>query len=108
MRFFGKVGYGESTEAVPGDGVWIPVITEVDYRGDVIRNRRRMDTADQINEDLRVSNSISIVADEYAVKHFFLIKYVVWEGARWVVNAVEVKPPRLILELGGVYNGPTP
>lgn len=107
MRFFGVVGYGESSETEPGSGVWDDVITEVEYRGDVVRNSRRSEPGDFLHNDLVVNNSISIVADEYATKHFFAIKYVRWENKEWVVTSVEIKQPRLILTLGGVYNGPT-
>ena len=105
MRFFGPVGYGESS-TLPGSGVWEDVITEVDYRGDVFRDSRRLESGDKVNSDLSVNNSISIVADEKANKHFHLIKYVVWQGEYWKVTNVELKPPRLLLTLGGVYNGP--
>ena len=108
MRFFGAVGYGESSETLPGDGVWKNVITEVEYYGDVIRAIRRLEADNKVNSDLSVNNSISIVADEYAFNNFMNIKYVVWGDVRWVVSAVEVKHPRLILSLGEVYNGPTP
>lgn len=108
MRFFGEVGYGEPTETSPGSGVWADAITEVTYSGDVVRNSRRLEEGIGLNEDLTVNNSISIVADEYANKHFFKIKYVKWQDIRWTVVSVEVKSPRLILNLGGLYNGPTP
>lgn len=107
-RFFGKVGYGESVESPPGSGVWVDEITEFDYQGDVIRNARRLDDdADRVNDNINVSNSISVVADEYAFEHFFNIKYVRWAGVLWTVTTVEVRSPRLILSLGGVYNGHT-
>jgi hypothetical protein len=106
MRFYGVVGYGESKEA--SEGVYEDEITEVTYRGDVIRDNRRIQESDKLLDDLLVNNSISIVADEYAIVHKFNIKYVEWEGKRWVVSSVESKPPRLILNLGRVYNGPTP
>jgi hypothetical protein len=108
MKFFGPVGYGESSETLPGSGVHEDVITEVPYRGDVHRESRGLQPTDKVNDDLSVNNSISIVADEKANRHFHLIKYVMWQGVRWKVTTVEVKPPRLLLTLGGVYNGPTP
>ncbi len=107
-RFFGEVGYGESVETPPNSGVWVDVITEFSYQGDVIRNTRQLESGEKINENIIVSNSISIVADEYAFEHFFNVKYVRWAGVLWTVSAVEVKTPRLILSLGSVYNGPTP
>lgn len=107
-RFNGEVGYGDSVETPPESGVWVDAITENVYFGDVIRNTRKSEAGENLNNDLSVMNSISIVADEYAIKHFFKIKYVRWEGVLWTVTSVEVKSPRLILSLGSVYNGPTP
>lgn len=107
-RFHGEVGYGEAVETPPGSGVWKDVITEFSYLGDVVRNTRRLDNGEKVNNDISVGNSISIVADEYAIAHFFKIKYVNWSGVLWTVTNVEVQSPRLILSLGSVYNGPTP
>lgn len=103
-KFYGKVGYGEQVETAPG--VWQDVITEVSYFGDVIRNTRILQDGGKVNDDLSVSNSISVVADAYANEHFFAIRYVEWAGALWTVDNVEVQSPRLLLRLGGVYNGP--
>lgn len=105
-KFYGVVGYGESVEV--RDGVWEDVITEIPYFGDVISTTRRLEEGDKVNNDLSVTNSISIVADAYANEHFFAIRYVKWAGVLWTVSTVEVKSPRLILRLGEVYNGPTP
>jgi hypothetical protein len=108
-RFYGEVGYGESEESAPGSGVWIDNITEFSYYGDVIRNTRKLgEREERLNSDITVSNSISIVASQYAIEHFFNIKYVRWAGTLWTVTNVEVQSPRLVLSLGGVYNGPTP
>lgn len=105
-RFNDVVGYGESVEVAPG--VWDDVITEISYFGDVVRNSRSLREREEVNDDLTVGNSISIVADAYAVEHFHAIKYVQWSGTRWLVREVTVQRPRLILRLGRVYSGPTP
>lgn len=108
-RFYGEVGYAtESVETPENSGIWIDKITEHPYTGDVVRNTRQLENNDKLNDDIVVSNSISIVADQYAIDHFFNIKYVRWAGVLWTVTAVEVRSPRLILSLGSVYNGPTP
>ena len=104
-KFFGEIGYGETVESAPG--VWTDEITEVSYFGDVVRNTRRLQEGQKINDDLSVQNSISIVADAYANEHFFAIRYIRWMGALWTVSDVEVQSPRLLLRLGGVYNGQT-
>jgi hypothetical protein len=107
MRFHGEVGYGETVETSPG--VWQDTITEIAYFGRVVRNTRRVqESGEKLNMDLSVQNSIEIVADAYASEHFFAIRYVKWAGARWIVDEVTVQRPRLLLRLGGVYNGPIP
>jgi hypothetical protein len=105
-RFHGRVGYGEPVETAPG--VHVDSIVEYSYYGDVIRNSRNLRDGENLNPDLNVQNSISIVADAYANEHFFAIRYVEWAGTLWTVSSVEVQSPRLLLRLGEVYNGPTP
>jgi hypothetical protein len=103
-KFFGAIGFAISTEIRPG--VWDDVIHEREYRGDVVRNTRRLEAGEKVNSDLAVDNSISIVADPYASEHFFAMRYISWAGTLWTVTTVEVQSPRLVLRLGGVYNGP--
>lgn len=103
-KFYGKVGYAERQETAPG--VWEDVVTERNYYGDVLRNTRRLeDNPEKLNDDIAVTNTISIVADAYAHNHFFMMKYLFWQGAYWKVSSVEVKHPRLELRLGGLYHG---
>lgn len=106
-KYFGIVGYGESTETPANSGIWKDVITEREYYGDIIRNARRLEEGETLNSDITPDNSISIVADPYANDHFFAIRYIHWAGNVWTVSHVEARPPRLILRLGSVYNGPT-
>jgi len=106
-RFYGQVGYGVSTEEPLNSGVWIPVITERIYQGDIVRNVSQQIVGQDSNDNVSLSNSISIVADDFAFENFLTIKYVKWAGVLWTVTSVEVQRPRLILSLGRDYNGPT-
>lgn len=107
-KFAGKIGFGEIQETPPDSGVWVDTIVEYSYFGDVVRNTRKLDSGEGLNSDISVSNSISIVADAYANEHFFAIRYIQWAGALWTVSDVDAsQSPRLLLRLGGVYNGPT-
>lgn len=108
MRFYGKVGYGETVELDPTRGIYGQKIIERNYTGDVIRDTRDLRETDKVNDDISVGNSISVVADAYANEHYFDMKYVVWNGSRWKVTEVEVQRPRLLLRLGGIWNGSTP
>lgn len=102
-KFYGAIGFAEMSETVPG--VWEEQILPHNYYGDVIRNSRRLQTGENLNDNINVSNEISIIADPYANQNFHSIRYVEWMGTKWKVTDVEVQYPRLILSLGGVYNG---
>lgn len=103
-RFYGVVGYGQSVESAPG--VWKDAITEVSYYGNVVRNTRQLREGSLVNDDITVGNNISIIADAYANENFMNIRYISWQGSLWTVTAVDVQAPRLMLTLGGIYNGP--
>ena len=102
-KWFGVIGFAETVETRPG--VWEEQITEVNYYGDVMRDSRTLQTADQLNDNVNIANKISIVADPFANQHFHNIRYAVYMGAKWKVSTVEVQRPRLLLTMGGVYNG---
>ena len=89
-KFYGPVGYAVTEEVSPGK--WVENITERLYYGD------------KVNDDINISNEISIVADPYAMENFHLMRYVGFMGSKWKVTSVDVQFPRLILSVGGVYN----
>lgn len=102
-KWFGVIGYAETVETTPG--VWEEKIVKREYFGDVTRNTRRLQTTDQVNDNIDISNSISVLADPYAYQNFHAIRYAEFMGAKWKVSSVDVQHPRLNLSLGGVYNG---
>lgn len=105
-RFFGPIGFVESKETEPGSSIWEDVVTEKKYRGEITKNVKRWENSDYLNKDINVSNTISIVADPYVSNKLFSIRYIKWLGSYWEITSAEVQPPRIILTLGGVYNGP--
>jgi len=106
-RFYGKIGYAHNQETEPNSGIFEDVITEQFSSGKILRNSRKLETGEKVNDDLSVGNSIEIVSDAYSAQNFFAMRYIEWLGALWIVTEVTVERPRLILRLGGVYNGPT-
>lgn len=102
-KFYGPIGYAETVETRPG--VYEEQITEHKYYGDLIRNTRRLQSANQLNDNINVANEISIVADPFANQNFHSMRYVEFMGAKWKITNVEVSYPRLILTIGDVYNG---
>lgn len=102
-KYCGKIGYAVSEETSPG--VWEEKITEREYYGELIKNTRKLANGENLNDDITVANDVSIVADPFVMEHFYQIRYAVLYSVKWKVSDVEVKSPRLILRLGGVYNG---
>lgn len=102
-KYFGKIGYAEQVETAPG--VWEEQITERQYYGDVVRNIRKLESSGDINDNINVSMEISIVADPYAIQNFHAMRYVEFMGSLWKITSIEVNYPRLMLSIGGVYNG---
>lgn len=101
-KFYGAIGYGISEETTPG--VWKDRIVERNYYGELLRNTRRIQNSEYLNDNINISNEISIIADPYANENFHLMRYVTFMGAKWKINSVEVQYPRLILSIGDVYN----
>jgi hypothetical protein len=102
-KFYGVIGFEDTQETQPG--VFEPTITKRNYSGDLIRISKRNESGDKINDDISISNQISIIADKYAYNHIYGMKYVKYMGANWKITDVEIQHPRLILSIGGLYNG---
>lgn len=101
-KYYGTIGYAETVETAPD--VWQDQIVEKQYYGDVIKDNRRWQGTSHLNDNLNISNRLSILADPYAYHNCHSIKYATYLGSKWKVTSVEVAYPRLILDLGGVYN----
>lgn len=102
-KFRGFVGFAETVETEPG--IYVEKIIRKRYSGDLHRNIRRLESSDNINDNINISNEISILGDDYAFHHFHAMRYVEFEGAKWKVSSVDAsKRPRLVLTLGGLYN----
>lgn len=105
-KYCGNIIFVKVTETVPGVYEEEPFSRR--YKGDVEKNWRRWNQGDGINNNLNVNNTLSIVADSFLYENLGMIRAVEWMGSYWDVSSLEIRRPRLILEVGGVYNGPTP
>lgn len=103
-KYYGVIGFAELVENTPG--VWTEEITERYYYGDDIRDTRKLQNSSAgINDNINVANKLSILADPYANEKIFDMRYAEFRGAKWKITDVEVQYPRLVLMLGGLYNG---
>lgn len=104
-KWFGKIGYAATGETEPG--LWEDTIVEREYYGDMISDRRKRQTSGEVNDNINLANVISILADPFAYENCSHMAYAEIMGAKWKITEVEVQYPRLILTIGGVYNGNT-
>ena len=102
-KYYGAVGFKSTTETSPG--IWEELIIEKKYYGDVTRNVLKNSGDNTVNGEINISNELSIVSDGYALENFYSMIYAEFMGAKWKITNIEVRYPRLILTIGGLYNG---
>ena len=103
MKWSGKIGFADAREDEPS--VYTEHITEHSYYGDVVDFGRQVQGGDKINEDVTLGNSLSVVCDPFAMNHLYAMRYATFMGQRWKVTNVKAQYPRLVLTLGGLWNG---
>lgn len=104
-KFHGVIGYVKTEETAPG--VYTETVTERICSGDILRNSRRWENAEQVNDSLMIENRFSIIAEDYIINNTQYMRYLKVFEAYWKITSFEIQRPRIILTVGGVYNGPT-
>jgi len=104
-KWFGKIGCSKTVETAPG--VWSERYEEREYYGDILRRSRQYPSAENLNDNVSISNQISVIADPFALENFPYMKYLYLGGVKWTISNIEMQYPRLIFTLGGVYNAET-
>lgn len=102
-KIYGVIGYASQVETSPG--VWVEKITERTHYAELTRRSYRSESSGNLNDNINISNEVSIIADPYAYQNFHIIRYIVINGIKWKVSSVEIQHPRLIMTIGGEYNG---
>ena len=110
MKFSGMIGFElERVEDPDRPSVYRPQMIEKNYKGDVLNRTSRWQQSDiAVDDNLNVSNRISVVSNKFLDDNLSSMKYIVFKGVAWKINSITLQPPRLILEMGGVYNGERP
>lgn len=105
-KWYGKIGFAQTEETRPG--VWTNKIIEKNLYGDMLNPLRHWSASDNVNDDLTINIRLSVVADSFVMDNLYTIKYVELDGVLWKVTSIEPQRPRIILSLGGLWNGETP
>lgn len=103
-QFRGKIGF--SIPVNKGHGIYDNSVVERTYRGDILSQSRKLDAGTNINDNIDMNIRLSILSDDFLNVHLSQITYVHYMGGVWKVKSIEPSRPRIVLALGGVYNGP--
>lgn len=101
-RYSGLVGYGQQVEVEPG--VWDTEDKEVMMKGDLLRQNANIQDSG-INDTVSLNHRVSLIGDAYAFDNYYNMKWITVNGFKWTVSAIELQRPRLIVTLGGIWNG---
>ena len=101
-KYYGAIGFAETTETAPD--VWAETIIERNYSGEMLRTNPRLQNGQQVNDNFTVNHRVSIISDPYATSHLGSIRYVTWHGIKWKVTGADIQYPRLVLNIGDLYN----
>lgn len=105
MKYYGQIGFELTEETSPG--IWNPTISERNYYGDVLQNIRRWETGVSINDNIKIQNRISVIADPFLHSNLGNVKYIVFAGNKWKISSFDVQYPRVIFTIGEIYNEQT-
>lgn len=106
MKFSGEAGFREeNVETSPG--IYETRESVVKVRGDVLNyGGNHNESTNSTIDNFTTSNQLSIVASRYTKQNISNLLWVKWNGVKWKVSSFRLNSPRVIVTLGGVYNGP--
>lgn len=86
-------------------GVWEECIIEKEVKGEVVRSSRQLQNSQYLNDNLNIANRFSIVGNPFIQKNFMHMRYITYMCEKWKITNVDISEyPRMLLEVGGVYN----
>lgn len=106
MRAGIKIGSATNQEVRPG--IWEDVITERPALADIEQRTEAFNVEGNIIPEYRTTTSVSVLSQGAIKVNYSDLRYVLYAGVRWAPSTVVVDPPRMIIYLGEVYNGPLP
>ena len=103
MKYSGKIGFAVVKNK--GNGIYSEEIEEKVYYGDLLSSRWNNESnGNSTNTNIKLNNSISVICDSYLADNISVMKYITYKNSKWCVTGIEILPPRVIINVGGIYN----
>jgi hypothetical protein len=102
-KYAGLVGYVTQEETVPG--VWSSVETPLIMKGDIIRETSSSQDDGKVNSNISLNHRVSLIGGAYSFKNYYFMKWIEIDGRKWEISSIEIQRPRIIVTLGGLWNG---
>lgn len=103
MKYAGKIGFAVMKN--DGEGIYTEEIEEKVYYGDLLSSRwNNENNQNSTNTNIRLNNSISVICDKYLSENISVIRYITYKNSKWCITGIEIQPPRIIINIGGIYN----
>ena len=102
-KFSGELGY--QLEVDIGGGITESRLSYRKCKGDLLENRRTSQNSNEIVEGVQLANKFSIVANPFLLENLGKLKAIKYLGTPWSITSATYSRPRVIIDVGGVYNG---
>ena len=102
MKWCGKIGFLVTENS---NGIWSEHVIEKPFTGEIIKNSIQVESSNSVNDNLNLNNQISVIANKFVYDNFQYMKYDEVFGAMWKIKSAELQYPRLLLSIGGIWNG---
>lgn len=106
MKYYDDVTFVLQREDPNAPGNWKQYTVIKQYPGEWKRIESKWTPGDKTNDDKRVNNQLEIISDPFALLNWTQIRCVKYMNVQWSVNTVTLRPPRIVMEIGGLYNAP--
>lgn len=104
MKTITTIGFSITGPKEEGSDIYVTTIVERRYHADVLDNLTKFEASESINDNINLSNKLSIISDPFCTNNIGNIAYVTLLGTKWKIKDVKIQYPRLLLSVGGIYN----
>jgi hypothetical protein len=101
-RWAGKLGF-VAPAVETATGVYTEPVTEVAYKGEILRESRGVTARNVPNPDVYVRMAISVIPGKDLREKIASLRYATYMNEKWTISSIEVQGQKIILNMGDRY-----